>query len=193
MIWLCWEKKRTIFCVCVCVCTSVLLLLHPEQSAAVHKASCYPRGRQLNDLLKACLSSVTRFFWLTLMSTSCYNTVYSYDCNKRIPGIVLFFFFRSWDVIYLPQDKIGCCQLTPGRSKFATILKNDTKICLLERPKVSNIIPVSEVIRIFLLVMMSWVQCCSYVRNTVVIKLFYMCKINSYCLQFHITFTQTWL
>lgn len=40
----------------LCVC--VLFLLHPEQSAAVHKASCYPRDRQLNDSLKPCVSSV---------------------------------------------------------------------------------------------------------------------------------------
>lgn len=44
------------FCVCVCL----LFLLHPEQSAAVHKASCYPRDGRLNESLKACVSSVRR-------------------------------------------------------------------------------------------------------------------------------------
>lgn len=47
-------KKRSLLSF---LCVSVLFLLHPEQSAAVHKASCYPRERWLNDSLKACVSS----------------------------------------------------------------------------------------------------------------------------------------
>lgn len=52
------ERKTDYHPFCVCVC--LLFLLHPEQSAAVHKASCYPRDGRLNESLKACVSSVRR-------------------------------------------------------------------------------------------------------------------------------------
>lgn len=47
-----------------------LLLLYPEQSAAVHKASCYPRDRRLNETLKTCMSSVRHTLLLRTTSTS---------------------------------------------------------------------------------------------------------------------------
>lgn len=55
----------------------VPFLLHPEQSAAVHKASCYPRDRQLNDLLKACVSSVRHAFLLKINPTVSFLVNYS--------------------------------------------------------------------------------------------------------------------
>lgn len=116
----------------------VPFLLHPEQSAAVHKASCYPRDRQLNDLLKACVSSVRHAFLLKINPTVSVLVNYSIFLlmqkkrkKKEENSRNCSFFLLSILDLYLRCDLstvVPFNRLTPGLSKFAIMLKNKMHI-----------------------------------------------------------------
>lgn len=98
--------KPTLLCVCVCV----LFLLHPEQSAAVHKASCYPRDRWHYDSLKACASSVRHAALLKINLNASFLVLYRIFLlkrNKRAQGSSVSSLRRPYNYLYLTRDLIS--------------------------------------------------------------------------------------
>lgn len=96
--------KPTLLCVCV------LFLLHPEQSAAVHKASCYPRDRWHYDSLKACASSVRHAALLKINLNASFLVLYRIFLlkrNKRAQGSSVSSLRRPYNYLYLTRDLIS--------------------------------------------------------------------------------------